>query len=71
MTNLMFDPSNVRRAIVAANSLRDAERCVFYHCFVMGKGFSRYELEGGVDSAQAHALLSRAIDRLSAAVGDL
>jgi hypothetical protein len=71
MGNLMFDPSNVRRAVVAANSLKPAERQVFYHCFVMGKGFSQYELEGGPDSARAHALLIGAIDKLSAAVGDL
>jgi hypothetical protein len=71
MRNLMFSTDNVRRAVVAANGLRAGERHVFYHCFVIGKGFGRYEEEVGIDAFHARKLLIRAIDKLSTAVGDL
>jgi hypothetical protein len=71
METLRFSPDNVRLAIVAANGLPEDERQVFYNCFVLGKGFGRYEQEVGVDAFRARDLLMRAIDKLSDAVGDL
>jgi hypothetical protein len=71
MESLRFNPGNVRLATVAANGLPEEERQVFYHCFVLGKGFGRYEQEVGVDAFRARDLLMRAIDKLSDAVGDL
>jgi hypothetical protein len=71
MRTLRFNLSEVRRAVVAANELRTGERHVFYHCFVIGKGFGRYEEEVGIKAEQAQALFVRAIDKLSDAVGDV
>ena len=70
METLMFTPVNVLRAAVAANALPAGERHVFYHCFVLGKGFGRYEQEVGIDAHHAKNLLIRSIDKLSDAVGD-
>ena len=70
MDTLMFTPEQVRIATVAANELRTGERHVFFNCFVVGKGFGRYEEETGIRAEQAQALLMRAIDRLCDAVGD-
>jgi hypothetical protein len=71
METLNFTPAEVRRVVVAVNQLRAGERHVFYHCFVIGKGFGRYEDEVGINATQAQALFKRAIDKLSDAVGDL
>ena len=70
MEVLHFTPDNVRTATVAANGLPPGERHVFYHCFVLGKGFGRYEEEVGIDAERARDLLLRAIDKMSDAVGD-
>lgn len=71
MGTLAFRGDEVRRAVVAANELRAGERHVFYNCFVIGCGFDRYEEQEGIKAEHARSLLMRAIDKLSAAVGDV
>ena len=71
MGTLAFRGDEVRRAIVAANELRSGERHVFYNCFVIGCGFERYEEQEGIKAEHARSLLIRAVDKLSAAVGDV
>lgn len=71
MASLAFRGDEVRRALVAANELRSGERHVFYNCFVIGCGFERYEEREGIKAEHARSLLIRAVDRLSAAVGDV
>ncbi len=67
---LRFSPANVRRAVAAANDLSNAERHVFFHCFVLGNGFGRYGEQAGVDGEHVRTLFLQAIDKLSDAVGD-
>ena len=71
MQTLAFSPRQIRRVVVAANDLPKDERHVFFHAFVMAKGFTWYEQHTGLDQFDAQRLLVRGIDRLSRAVGDI
>ena len=70
METLRFTPDQVRIATAAANALPVAERHVFHHCLVQGKGFGRYGREMGIDALHARDLLMRAVNKLCDAVGD-